>query len=320
MEPVTKVGRGMYSIGIDLGGTKIATALCNESGEIIWRTEVSTQATAGPQAVMARMVASAREAQQQAGQDKIVGIGIGAPGPLNPKTGIVAAPPNLPGWDEIYLVNDFERVMGLPTHLENDANAAALAEWFLGAGCKVDNMFYITVSTGIGSGAVVDGKVRHGTTGAFAELGHMVIDMNGPRCNCGNHGCLEAFASGTAISRMAREQLGVDWGADQLAAAAERGNSKAQSILEQAYHALGIGIMNVVNLFDPSIIVVGGGVSRIGDPLFRALNRAVHENRFRPASNIPVVPARLGTDAGVIGAALLPFKEERDSRNLAFTV
>ncbi|WP_067932764.1 ROK family protein [Alicyclobacillus kakegawensis] len=299
----------MYSIGVDLGGTKILTGVLDEQGTLQHTLELPTMAADGPDAVIRRMRDTIDRMLDRVGRANVIGIGIGAPGPLNPHTGMVLGPPNLPGWDQIPLRDELHEVYGLPVYLENDANAAAVAEHRFGAGQGSLQMVYITVSTGIGGGVVIDGQVRQGAAGGFAEIGHMIVDPDGARCNCGNRGCLEAVASGTAIARMASEAFGRALTAEQVAELAMRGDNKAQQVLDTAFYYLGIGLVNIVNLYDPDLIVIGGGVARIGQPLFAALLQALGSNYFRRSygMDVPIVPAQLGAKAGVIGAAALPW-------------
>jgi glucokinase len=298
----------MYTIGLDLGGTKIAAALVDESGTVMKATEIPTEAVEGPDAVIRRMEYLARELANHVPSRELQGVGVAAPGPLNVRTGIVYGPPNLPGWDAIPLQAELQDRLGLPTILDNDGNAAALAEMELGAGVGVRDMIYITISTGIGGGVVLDGQIRRGSSGSAAEIGHQVIDVNGPVCPCGNRGCLETLASGTAIRKVARERIGQDMDARAVAQLAVEGNLIAKGLLDEVYGYLGVGLVNVVQMFDPTVIVIGGGVAQIGKPLFDRLQFAVDTNSFRSPSlpSVKVLPAKLGTRAGVIGAALLP--------------
>jgi glucokinase len=298
----------VYSIGVDLGGTKICTGVLDEQGTLLHSLEIPTLAEGGPDAVIARIRQTIDEVLDRYAQDEIAGIGVGAPGPLNPHTGMVLGPPNLPGWDSIPLRDELRQMYSLPVYLENDANAAAVAEHRYGAGVGSRHMVYITVSTGIGGGVVIDGQVRQGAAGGFAEIGHTIVDPAGARCRCGNRGCLEAVASGTAIARMGSEVYQRPVTAEQVAEWAAAGDAKAQQVLDTAFRYLGIGLINVVNLFDPDLIVIGGGVARIGQPLFGALRQALRSNYFRKSygMDVPIVPAQLGSKAGVIGAAALP--------------
>ncbi|KPV44962.1 hypothetical protein AN477_04845 [Alicyclobacillus ferrooxydans] len=298
----------MYTVGIDVGGTKIATAVVDADGQIIESADVLTKAEQGPEAVLDRIVNTVEAVLSSSGVSSVIGVGIGAPGPLNPREGMVYSPPNLPGWDRIPLQAEMQRRLHLPTFLDNDANAAALAELRFGAGSGYRDMVYLTISTGIGGGVILDGKIRQGASGCAAEVGHHIIALDGPLCRCGNRGCLEVLASGTAIARMAEERLGAQLNASAVARLAAQGDSGARAILDDVYRYLGVGLVNVVNMFDPSVIVIGGGVAQIGEPLFEALQQSIDQNHFRSNafSRVRVLPAQLGTRAGVIGAALLP--------------
>jgi glucokinase len=298
----------LYGIGVDLGGTKICTGVVNESGKLLFSTEVSTDARDGLTAVLGRIFSTIEYVMQRVDRRQFLGIGIAAPGPLDYHKGELLSPPNLPGWDAVPLRDIVSERFGLPTYLDNDANAATVAEHLFGAGERADNMVYVTVSTGIGAGLVMDGRLRRGHTGSAAEVGHMIVQQDGPKCNCGNKGCLEAVASGTGIARRAKEVYGKELSAKEVVTLANQGDGAAEKILDDAFHALGIGMVNVVNLFDPSVIVIGGGLSQIGDMLFEPVRLEVANNRFRgtAASKVRVVPARLGTKAGVIGAGVLP--------------
>ncbi len=310
-----------YVIGIDLGGTKIGTGLVAGDGEIIAYDYRSTQAHGGSEAVVQRMLNAARSVVEQAGvtPSQVAAVGVGAPGPLNIEAGVVIAPPNLPGWDRVPLRQILEDALSIPTYLENDANAAALGEHRFGAGRGTRHMIYVTVSTGIGGGLILDGRLYHGTSGMGGEVGHIGVLPNGPLCGCGNRGCLEALASGTAIAREARERVArgvptliaelADGDPQQITAklvaeAAQRGDHEAQMILHTAINYLGIGMASLVNLFNPQMIVIGGGLSKLGETLFDPVRRAVRRHAFRAAAQeAQVVPAQLGDKVGVLGAA-----------------
>ncbi len=308
-------------IGIDLGGTKISTALVDTAGTIIAHDYRETHATEGQKAVIERMLDAARRVMVRAGvnQAQVAAAGIGAPGPLDVEAGVVVAPPNLPGWDRVPLRRLIESRLGITTFLENDANAAALGEYRFGAGRGVEHMIYVTASTGIGGGLILNGRLYHGASGMAGEIGHITIMPYGPLCGCGNRGCLEALASGTAIARQAGER--VARGAPTLIAdlaggdpervtaklvaeAASQGDMEAQEILAEAMHYLGIGMANLVNLFNPQLIVIGGGLTNIGEMLFGPVQRAI-DRRALPtlAQAVRVVRAELGDNAGVLGAA-----------------
>jgi len=308
-------------IGIDLGGTKISTALVDTAGTIIAHDYRETHATEGQKAVIERMLDAARRVMVRAGvnQAQVAAAGIGAPGPLDVEAGVVVAPPNLPGWDRVPLRRLIESRLGITTFLENDANAAALGEYRFGAGRGVEHMIYVTASTGIGGGLILNGRLYHGASGMAGEIGHITIMPYGPLCGCGNRGCLEALASGTAIARQAGER--VARGAPTLIAdlaggdpervtaklvakAASQGDVEAQEILAEAMRYLGIGMANLVNLFNPQLIVIGGGLTNIGEMLFGPVQRAI-DRRALPtlAQAVRVVRAELGDNAGVLGAA-----------------
>jgi len=308
-------------IGIDLGGTKISTALVDSAGEIIAYDYRETHATEGIQAVIGRILGGAREVMAQAGmkQSQVAAVGIGAPGPLDIGTGVVVAPPNLPGWDCVPLKRLIEDGLGITTFLENDANAAALGEHRFGAGRGVEHMIYVTVSTGIGGGLILDERLYHGASGMAGEIGHTTVMPYGPLCGCGNRGCLEALASGTAIARQARERIarGVPTliadlaegapariTAKLVAEAASQGDVEARDILAEAMYYLGIGMANLVNLFNPQLIVIGGGLTNIGELLFGPVRRAIDLRAFpAQAQAVRVVQAELGDSVGVLGAA-----------------
>ncbi|OQY16648.1 MAG: transcriptional regulator [Anaerolineaceae bacterium 4572_32.2] len=314
-------------IGIDLGGTKISTALVESDGKIIAQDYRKTMAAEGQQAVIERILNSARQVMSQAKvtRSQVAAVGICAPGPLDIEAGVVVAPPNLPGWERVPLKQLIEDNLGITTFLENDANAAALSEHRFGAGRGVEHMIYITVSTGIGGGLILDGKLYHGASGMAGEVGHITIEPGGPLCGCGNRGCLEALASGTAIARVARERVAqnvptlmtdmTDGDPERITArlvaeAASRGDSEAQEILSEAMDYLGIGMANLVNLFNPQLIVIGGGLMNIGEKLFRPVRRAIDQHTFTPATQaVRVVPAALGDNAGVLGAAAVALSQ-----------
>ncbi|MCL6517697.1 ROK family protein [Alicyclobacillus sp.] len=293
----------MVSVGIDLGGTKLAACLLRSDGSVLAETTVPTQAWEGPEAVMARMEALIREMMERA-PERVAAVGIGSPGPLDLKTGVVLSPPNLPGWDRVPLRDRMRAAVGLPVYLDNDANAAALAEFRSGAGAGADRMVYVTVSTGIGAGIVIDGRLYRGETGASGEFGHTSVNAWGEPCRCGNVGCLENYASGTAIAKRAEAVFGRTMPAAEVMSRASEGDQAAKGIVEEAFYALGIGLVNLTKLLNPRRIVIGGGVAQTGGPMLDTLRRIV--NRHCDLE-VEIRPAALGTRAGVIGAALLPW-------------
>jgi len=308
-------------IGIDLGGTKIGAALVDRSGGIICHDYRGTQAIEGQQVVIDRLLNAAHRVMAQAGviHSQIAAVGIGAPGPLEIETGVAMSPPNLPGWKKVPLRQIIEDGLGITAFLQKDTNAAALGEFYFGAGRGAKHMIYVTASTGVGSGLILDGKLYHGADGMAGEIGHTILLPNGPLCGCGNRGCLEALASGTAIACRAQERVtrgaptliadlaGSDLQritAEMVAQAAVQGDEEAQQILDEAIGYLGIGVANLVNLFNPQLIVIGGGLTHIGESLFQSVRRAIGRYAFpKPAQTVRVARAQLGDHVGVLGAA-----------------
>jgi glucokinase len=282
-------------LGVDIGATKIAAGVVNARAEVGASVLLPTRATEGYAASRAQVFA----AIEQLFSPEIHAIGICAPGPLNPKTGIMVNPPNLPGWRNIALADEVCRHFGVPCRLENDANAAGLAEARFGAARGFSSVFYVTLSTGIGSGIILDGKIYHGKNGAAAEGGHVTIDYGSEiLCACGSRGCIEALASGTAMAARAGMST------EQIGRAAAAGDALALRILDESAEMIGSWLGSVISLLDPDIIVVGGGVSQIGESLFTRLRRIAPArtiNQFAYAT--PIVPAQLGANAGVLGAA-----------------
>lgn len=298
----------MFSIGVDLGGTKIRVGLMDGQGTLRFDEEIPTLAERGPNAIITDIVGLVQKARAGAMGEEIVGVGIGSPGPLNPKTGLILSPPNLPGWTQIPLRQMISDATGLTVYLENDANVACLAEHRFGAGRGTNDMVYFTVSTGIGGGAVVENRLVQGAIGAAAEFGHMVVDLHGPLCRCGNRGCLEAVSSGTAIGRIASHRLQREVTAGEVAALADNGDAVAIQVLEEAFYALGVGVANIITAFDPEMVVIGGGVTQIGAMLFNRVRQVAATQSFRDKSaEVPIMPAELHRNSGVMGAAAVPF-------------
>lgn len=309
-------------VAVDIGGTKITSAVITREGKMISRIYRLTLAHEGPRNVMAHMVDAVQRSLRKAGLELsgIGGVGIAAAAIIDIGRGLVSEAPNLPRWHNIPLRDRLADSLGKPVFLLNDASAAALGEHRMGAGRGLDNLIYITVSTGIGGGLVINGQLYNGTDGCAAEIGHMIISVGGPACKCGQHGCFEAMASGTAIARMAKERVTAGGGsllaeltgekieditAELVAEAARRGDALALSVISEAARYLGIGLANLVNIINPQMIIVGGGVSRMGALLFRPARRSMKEHAFKlPARTVRVVRPRLGMDAGLMGAAL----------------
>lgn len=307
-----------YVIGVDLGGTKISSALADLSGEIIEMQVVETNASEGENAVLNRIinVISKVMLNKNISKEDIKAIGIGSPGPLDGKKGIIIEPANLP-FTNFDLVTPIKNRFNIPVYLDNDANVAAIGEFMFGAGKGTENMVYITVSTGIGGGAILNGQVYRGRTTNALEIGHTTVEpFSSARCNCGNLGCLEALASGTAIAKRAKDVVlsNIDTSLKEYETLtsyevfkeAEKGDKVAISIRDTAFKYLGIGVANIINTFDPDKVLIGGGVSKAGEVIFEKVKEVVNERGLKTmTAGCDIVPAKLGTDAGVIGAVAL---------------
>jgi len=328
-------------LGIDLGGTQLRAAVLR-GATLISRVGSLTGENPVPDRIVPRMFQVVRQALAEAhvSLDQIAGIGIGAPGPLNARTGIVFEPPNLPGWNNVPLRDLFSEEFSIPISVENDANAGALGEYMFGAGRNCTNLVYLTISTGIGGGVISEGRILNGASGIAGELGHITIDWCGERCNCGNIGCLEVIASGTAIARRANEAIAMGKGDELLtfalahpehdkkantpadneivaatplhvntrivAQAAQAGIPLAREIINRAAEALGVGLVDIIHIFNPEIIILGGGVTQMGELLIEPARRIVATRTMRvPREAVRIVTAKLGNDVGLIGAGAL---------------
>lgn len=322
-------------IGVDLGGTQIRTAVL-QGVSLKSRVGLLTGENPTPERIMPRIFQAVEQALAEADVtlSAVKGIGIAAPGPLDNRTGVVFAPPNLPGWDHIPLKDLFAHQFNVPIFVENDANTAALGEYMFGAGRGSKEMVYMTISTGIGGGIISGGKILEGVSGTAAELGHMTIDWRGERCNCGNIGCLEAITSGTAIGRRANEMIAMGKGDDLLsfaltqqkptseekpetastihvsartvAMAAEAGIPLARDIIARAAEALGVGLVNIIHIFNPELIILGGGVTQMGAILLDPARHIVEQRAMRvPYEAVRIVLAELGANVGLVGAGAL---------------
>ncbi len=306
-------------VGVDLGGTHIRAVLANEQGRILDRAQVRTYAAEGLPAVLDRIITTVRRVAE--GVPGVAAVGIGAPGPIDSRSGVVSNPPNLPGWVNVPLGRIVEETVGIPTFLGNDANVAALGEFAFGAGKDVQHLIYITVSTGVGGGIIVDGKLLEGQRGAAGEVGHMVVEPGGPLCSCGGYGHLEALVSGTAIGRQACEAIEAGrWSiATELACdnpngvtariiteAAKQHDELALELLAQAGRRLGYAVINLVHLFNPQMVAIGGGVSVAGEHLLGPMREVVLDG-LMPVfkQDLQMVTASLGTDAGIFGTVAL---------------
>ena len=317
-------GSPPYVIGMDLGGTKILAAVVDAKGQILAEAKRATGADDGPDAVIKRMARTARKAARSAGIEwsAVTGLGVGAPGPIDPESGFVYNPPNLPGWDEIALAPRLSAALELPVFLENDVNLGTLGEHALGAGQDTGDMVGIFVGTGVGGGLILDGKLRSGFRHAAGEVGHMIVLADGPVCGCGRRGCLESVASRTAIERDI--QLGIAAGRKSiiprlikekgrltsgvLAKALRKGDPLVTEVMGRAQWYLGLLAASIVNLIDPEMIVFGGGVvEALGTEFLRPIRVTARQHYIQQsdADRVRIVAAKLGDHAGILGAAVL---------------
>jgi glucokinase len=314
-----------FALGVDIGGTKVAAGLVNSEGKILFHTRVPMPAR-GTAAEGFAAVQSAIEGIFSAhpeARSTLSGIGICAPGPLDPKTGVILNPPNVPCWRNFPLAAEVHRVFGLDARVDNDGNAAALAEAIWGAGVGYRNVFYATLGTGIGTGIVFDRRIYHGRTGSAAEGGHVTIDYHGPVCGCGKRGCIEALASGPAIARRARERLAESHesspkmlalasgdvnavNAEIVAEAYRAGDALAAEILQETADLLTVWAGNIIDLLEPDVFIFGGGLSQLMSGFFpRIREQLSHWCVNQRFAEIPMVLAHYGSDAGIAGAAAL---------------
>jgi glucokinase-like ROK family protein len=309
-----------YVAGIDMGATHMSVVIANFAAYVLEEKEISFNINEGPQASLNQAETLLREIAARANINirDILAIGLGVPGPIVTDAGMVLAPPIMPGWDRFPIRETLEKKLGCPVSLNNDAELGALGEWAYGAGRGENNLAYIKVGTGIGAGLLLDGQIYSGATGSAGEIGHLTIEENGPLCSCGNRGCLEAIAGGQAIARQAQEAVKKGLrtqlssikpienitGAD-VAAAARKGDLIAQQIFTQAGSYLGIAIAGIVNLFNPNMVVVGGGISQIGDLFLEPVRMAV-QIRSLPAAvqAVRITTALLGRRSASMGAVV----------------
>jgi glucokinase len=313
-------------IGVDVGGTKVAAGIVTSDGEILSQTRTPMIATGDAAAGFAAVKSAIDSLLANAPKKTARAIGVCAPGPLDPNTGVVINPPNLPCWRNFPLADELTKIYSVPVKIDNDANAAALAEAQWGAGRGYRNVFYACIGTGIGTGIVFDGRIYHGRTGAAAEGGHVSIDYRGPRCKCGKPGCIEILASGTAIAKSARAKLSsraggaktrsalLDLAQGNIAAvttemvgqAYEAGDPVAQEVLEETVAVVSLWLSNIVDLLEPDVMILGGGVAAMLASSFDEIRKRIKQYCVNSrASEIPLVQARYGADAGIAGGAAL---------------
>ena len=310
-----------YVLGIDIGGTKLATVLATRDGQMLRKERLPTEAEKGPEFGLARLIAMLRSTLSGVSDiAQVAGIGIACGSPMDAERGIILGPPNLQSWNPVPIVELLEREFGLRARLENDANAGALAEWRFGAGQGKRSVVYMTMGTGIGGGLVLDGRLYRGANGNAGEVGHMrVVPTGGPLCGCGKRGCLEAFCSGPAIARRTREALARAPGdgrtirelagsieavtAEHLFAAARQGDALATRLVDETAHLLGVGLANVIQVLNPEAIVLGTIATEQGDFFLDRVRRAVRTETWPQLFEVvDILPSPLGSQVGDYGA------------------
>jgi glucokinase len=299
-------------IGVDLGGTNLRTALMSPDGNILNKRKEPTHAADGWKKVVARLIDNIKGQQELAVRKglTVTAVGVGAPGVIQGDRGIVVKSPNFPDWNNLPIKDELEKALNLPVTIENDANAAALGEQWRGAGHGIRSMILMTLGTGVGGGIVLNDQIWQGADGMAGEIGHMTIIPDGRRCGCGNTGCLEMYASARGIVESYRDRRAPastslnEITSEHIYEAARKGEADAVEVMHGMGRMLGIGIANLINIFNPEMIVIGGGV-RDAWPLFiDATHDEIRKRAFEvPAARTEIVPSRLGDDAGTVGAA-----------------
>ena len=306
---------GRMVIGVDLGGTNLRVALLGQDGTILDKQKEATHSAEGWAKVVARLVGNIRRQREVAlrnGHD-VAAVGVGAPGVIHADTGVVVKSPNFPDWNNLPLKAELEKALNIPVFIENDANAAALGEQWRGAGQGIPSMIFITLGTGVGGGIVLNNKIWHGADGMAGELGHMTLVPDGRKCGCGNTGCLEMYASSRGIVQSYRDALASaqkELTSEQVFQAARQGDGPAIQVMNGMGRYLGIGIANLINIVNPEMVVIGGGV-RDAWPLFiDATREEIKKRAFEyPAERTRIVPSMLGDDAGMVGAAAVAIQK-----------
>jgi glucokinase len=310
------VGSDQIVIGVDIGGTNVVVAAVSPQGDVLASASGPTLPRRGPEDGVRRTVGMVEDVQRATGGRELAGIGIGCTGPVDRIAGTVHNPYTLPTWDDFPLTDCLTETLDVPAVMENDAHVGALGEHWRGAGRGTRHMIYVTVGTGVGGGLILDGALYTGATGTAGEIGHHSVDLNGPVCYCGSRGCVELYTAAPALVRRARERaeaepsliprlVGGDLGAldpELIARAAREGDGLANDIIHEAARALGAGLANLAVVLVPEVIVLGGGVMRSFD-LFRPTIQEIIEGLLFPLGDLRIVPAQLGMNAGVIGAA-----------------
>jgi glucokinase len=301
-----------YSIGVDLGGTNLRAAAVDEKGKVLERVSVPAHYDAGPLPVVGEIVATIGKIRDRVPHRVLHGVGIGVPGFIDIEAGIVIGSSNLPGFNDFPVRDEIQKCLGIPIIVENDANAAALGEKWIGAGQNVKDLILLTLGTGIGGGVIIDGKILHGSHGMAGEFGHMTVFPDGNPCGCGNTGCLEKHASATAIAAMGRmmhfgQEINT---AEEVFNLAQAGNERAHWVFQAMGRALGIALASLINAFNFPLYLLSGGPLPAWDFFAPAMLAEVRKRSFTYArTGTRIEKALLGADAGLLGAAYLPFQK-----------
>ncbi|MCL0072775.1 ROK family protein [Dehalococcoidia bacterium] len=310
-----------FVIAVDVGGTSFRVALADREGRLLARGAEPTRPQEGPGSGIRRLKDAIRKTASSVSFKEVAGIAVGAAGPIDPLRGVILTPPSLPTWRDVPLKEQLEEEFQVPIWMENDADLAALGEHRFGAGRGCDRLIYITVSTGIGGGIIINGQLLSGSSVSVAEIGHMVVDPDGPVCNCGGRGHLEAVASGTAIARMAVERISQGHSsaisrlvgghlsmvtAETVVEAAGQGDTTAQAVMQKAGISLGIAVVSLIHIFDPEVVIIGGGVSNAGELILNPIRQVITERAMPDFRNrARVVCSSLGDDSVILGAVAL---------------
>jgi len=295
----------MYTIGIDLGATFVKMGLVDDKGKVCFRRKIETPPSSNKAFLIDAIIDNIRDIIK-ASSKKVSGVGIGVPGPVDSKKGIVHYFPNIKGWEEVPLKSILEKKLSLDLELDNDVNAMTLGEFVFGAGKYCDNLVCLTLGTGVGGGIIIGGKLYRGGSMCAGEIGHMPINETGPKCNCGGIACLERYIGNRYILERAKKAFGSNITLETLTSLAKSGNKKAIAIWTDVAEKLGVALVEVVNLLNPDKIVIGGGVSKAGSLILNPLKRQIKGRAMKDqAKHVKIVLAKLGADAGIIGASLL---------------
>ena len=314
--------KNKYAIGVDLGGTSIKLGIVSDNGKLLKKHTVRTEAEKGPKKVIENIISGINELTEKS-KYKISGIGIGCPGVVTPGKGIVENPPNFPGWNRVNIGKIISREFKKTVLVDNDANAAAIGELTFGSGKKYKSFIMITLGTGVGGGIVINKKIYHGDFGAAGEIGHISIDYNGPKCNCGSYGCIEAYAGNHYLRERVRTELKKHpkskiWklinndlskvSPRNIQLAAETGDAFAKSVIDELGIHLGSAFASLCNVLDISVFIIGGGIAGFGKPLFDSIKKTTAKRVMAPIRpRVRVLPAKLKNDAGIKGASALVF-------------